>query len=120
MTRFIGISSQFTNESIHERILLLLAALLLPHSEAALAQGIFKDPAHPGKCVVKPNLILNPGQNARYPDMDCAGIMCGENSHATISTCFTSAYPPNCKIGQPKYPNADYPDCCERHVTCTK
>ncbi|KAM8717290.1 hypothetical protein ACLKA7_004056 [Drosophila subpalustris] len=97
-------------------VLLLLAALLLPKSEAALARGIFKDPAHPGKCVVKPNLILSPGESARYPDMDCARIMCGQNSHATISTCGAQGAPPGYAMGEPKYPNADYPKCCERDV----
>jgi len=67
-------------------ILLLLAALLLPQSEAGLLHGVFKDPAHPGKCVIKPNLILNPGQEASYPDMECASVRCGQNSEATIST----------------------------------
>ncbi|XP_034475311.1 U-scoloptoxin(16)-Ssd1a-like [Drosophila innubila] len=101
-------------------ILLLLAALLLPHSEAALARGIFKDPAHPGKCVVKPNLILSSGQSARYPDMDCARIMCEQDSHATISTCGVEAAPPGCRMSQPKYPNADYPKCCKRNIVCGK
>ncbi|XP_034097433.1 U-scoloptoxin(16)-Ssd1a-like [Drosophila albomicans] len=99
-------------------LLVLLAALLLPHTEAAVMRGVFADPAHPGKCVVKPNLILNPGQVAQYPAITCARIICEDNSHAQIHTCGVEAAPPGCHLGEPKFPNADYPKCCQREIIC--
>ncbi|KAH8262958.1 hypothetical protein KR044_002534 [Drosophila immigrans] len=99
-------------------LLVVLAALLMPPTEAAVMRGVFADPAHPGKCVVKPNLILNPGQTAKYPAMECARIICGDNSHAQIHTCGVEAPPPGCRLGPPKFPNADYPKCCEHEILC--
>lgn len=59
---------------------------LLSHSEAALARGIFKDDKHPGKCVIKPDLILSVGESAPYPDMDCARVICQTGSEGEIQT----------------------------------
>ncbi|XP_034097434.1 uncharacterized protein LOC117563299 [Drosophila albomicans] len=98
-------------------LLVLLAMLLLPQTEAGMASGYFADPAHPGKCVIKPNLILNPGQIGKYPDMDCARIICGENSLGQIHTCGAVGAPPNCEV-EPMFPNADYPKCCEVKMNC--
>ncbi|EDW64914.2 uncharacterized protein [Drosophila virilis] len=106
----------FVNEIL--LLLVLLAAMLLPTTEAAVARGIFKDPAHPGKCYIKPNLILNPGERAKYPDMECARIICAEHSMAEIHTCGVEAPPPGCKMGATKFPDADYPKCCEREIIC--
>ncbi|KAH8262960.1 hypothetical protein KR044_002532 [Drosophila immigrans] len=98
-------------------LMALLAAMLLPQTEAGAASGVFKDPAHPGKCVLKPNVILNPGQIAKYPDMDCARIICGENSFAQIHTCGAVGVPPNC-VAETTHPKADYPKCCEVTFKC--
>ncbi|KAH8378081.1 hypothetical protein KR093_009071 [Drosophila rubida] len=98
-------------------LLLLFAALLLPHTEAGLMQGKFANPAHPGKCFVSPNLILSPGEKAKYPQMECARIICQDNSYAQIMTCGAVGGPPNCKLKQ-SFPNADYPKCCEVEFIC--
>ncbi|KAH8392150.1 hypothetical protein KR215_001897 [Drosophila sulfurigaster] len=99
-------------------LLVLLAVLLLPHTEAAAVRGVFADPAHPGKCVMTPNFILNPGQIAQYPAMTCARIICGDNSHAQIHTCGVDAAPAGCRLGEQKFPYADYPTCCPREIIC--
>ncbi|KAH8377019.1 hypothetical protein KR093_002768 [Drosophila rubida] len=99
-------------------LVVLLAALLLPHTEAAVARGIFANAAHPGKCFVSPQLILNPGQTANYPEMGCARIICEGNSQAQIHTCGVEAPPPGCRLGPPKFPNADYPKCCQHIIIC--
>ncbi|ALC38754.1 CG34215, partial [Drosophila busckii] len=99
-------------------LLASLALLLLSGAEAAVSQGFFKNDAHPGKCYVKPNLILSAGQSAPYPDMECASINCGSNSLASIHTCGVYGPPPGCKLGPPKHPKANYPDCCEPTFIC--
>ncbi|KRF98742.1 uncharacterized protein Dwil_GK27604 [Drosophila willistoni] len=95
---------------------LLLYAIFcfLGTSEAAVAFGVFKDPAHPGKCVVE-SLILSPGQSGRHPSM-CARVNCLENSVAQIHTCGAVGLPPGSTFGDFKNPNADYPTCCDRHI----
>ncbi|XP_022226594.2 uncharacterized protein LOC111076874 [Drosophila obscura] len=97
-------------------IFLLIAAVLLVaiETEAAVSRGIFKDPAHPGKCVVD-GLVLNDGQSARHPKM-CARVVCGKNSEGQIQTCGVVGLLPGQKFGKYKAPNADYPDCCDREI----
>ncbi|XP_052854087.1 uncharacterized protein LOC128263239 [Drosophila gunungcola] len=95
-------------------VCLVVAVLLVSESEAAVARGIFKDPAHPGKCVLK-GLILEAGQSARNPK-SCERILCGENSTVEIHTCGAYGLPPGKKFGKYKTPNADYPTCCEREI----
>ncbi|BFF95456.1 uncharacterized protein DMAD_12856 [Drosophila madeirensis] len=97
-------------------IFLLLAAVLLlgTQSEAAVSRGIFKDPAHPGKCVVD-GLVLNDGESKRHPKM-CARVVCGKNSEGQIQTCGVVGLPPGKKFGKYTAPNADYPDCCDREI----
>lgn len=115
---------------------LLLAALLLAPTEAAVARGIFKDAKHPGKCYVSENVILSPGEYAKYPKMDCARIICASGSMAEIHTyvkslrlasknsklidifysCGVEAPPPGFKFGKARNPNADYPDCCQHEL----
>lgn len=67
-------------------IFLVSLMMLLGYSEAAVEFGFFKDAKHPGKCVIKPNLILSPGEEAPYPDYDCARVICGTDSMAQIHT----------------------------------
>ncbi|KPU74423.1 uncharacterized protein Dana_GF26392 [Drosophila ananassae] len=66
-------------------ISLVFAVFLLADSEAAVYSGIFKDPAHPGKCVVE-GLVLNSGQTARHPKK-CERVHCGENGNVEFHTC---------------------------------
>ncbi|XP_030382902.1 uncharacterized protein LOC115630471 [Scaptodrosophila lebanonensis] len=98
--------------------LLLILVVFWGVSEAAILRGVFKDPAHPGKCVITPSLILSEGQAAKHPTMDCARAICGKDGHAQIHTCGTQGVMPGCELGARKYPSADYPQCCERHVIC--
>lgn len=67
-------------------IFLVILMLFVSYGEAALAHGRFKDDKHPGKCVIKPDLILSPGEKAPYPDQACARITCGTESMGTIET----------------------------------
>ncbi|EDW39622.1 GL15427 [Drosophila persimilis] len=97
-------------------IVLVIAALMLvgTQTEAAVSRGIFKDPAHPGKCVVD-GLVLNDGQSARHPNM-CARVVCGKNSEGQIQTCGVVGLQPKQKFGKYTAPNADYPECCNREI----
>ncbi|KAL7741249.1 hypothetical protein ACLKA6_015135 [Drosophila palustris] len=98
--------------------LLLLMAPFLSHTEAAVTSGIYKDPAHPGKCVLNSNLILSPGEMTKHPDLQCARIVCRDNSYAEIQNCGLELPLRYCKLGEPKFPNADYPICCPRKHIC--
>lgn len=113
-------------------LLAAIAVLLVSGYEAAVVRGVFKDPAHPGKCVLE-GLVLEKGQSARHPQR-CERIICGENSAAEIQSyvCFLQLYilyyirtyfrcgayglPPGKKFGKYTNPNADYPDCCNREI----
>ncbi|XP_034475308.1 uncharacterized protein LOC117782322 [Drosophila innubila] len=106
------------NLLVNGLILLLLLAIILPYTEAEGVSGIYSDPAHPGKCVINPNLILNVGETAEHPDMQCARIVCGEKSFAKIQKCELELPLRYCKLGEPKFPNADYPICCPRKHIC--
>nr|ACK44335.1 CG34215-like protein [Drosophila silvestris] len=100
-------------------LMLLLAAFSVPQTEAAVSRGVFKNDAHPGKCYVNANLIMNLGDTAKYPDMDCARIICENDSMAEIHTCGVVSIT-GCTLGAVKFPDADYPKCCEREVICAK
>lgn len=67
-------------------IFLVILMMFVSYGEAAVARGIFKDDKHPGKCVIKPNVILSPGETAPYPDMGCARVICEQESMAQIHT----------------------------------
>ncbi|XP_016974154.1 uncharacterized protein LOC108040949 [Drosophila rhopaloa] len=95
-------------------IFLVVAVLLISESETAVSRGIFKDPAHPGKCVLH-GLILDAGKSARNPKK-CEQIMCEANSSAQIHSCGVYALFPGQKFGKYIAPNGDYPACCEREV----
>ncbi|XP_051858814.1 uncharacterized protein LOC117563300 [Drosophila albomicans] len=104
---------------ISEILLVVMAALLLPHTETAESIKFAADPAYPGKCVVTPNLILNPGQVAQFPGLTCTRVIChGPNNFATIQTCGALGAPTGCFLGELKFPNADYPECCYREIIC--
>ncbi|XP_017853834.1 uncharacterized protein LOC108607498 [Drosophila busckii] len=98
-------------------LLITLATLLLPATEAALVHGSYKNEAHPGKCYIDAKTILSPGQTATMPGQ-CEEIQCHENSEATITSCGVYGPPPGCKLGPPKQPKAKYPDCCEPTFVC--
>ncbi|EDW12966.1 uncharacterized protein LOC6577569 isoform X2 [Drosophila mojavensis] len=101
--------------------LLLTAALFLtPPTEAAVLRGLFANEKYPGKCYVSENLILSSGEQAKYPEMDCARIICGSESWAEIHTCGVEVPPPGFQFGNVKNPNADYPKCCERELIKAK
>ncbi|XP_039493823.1 uncharacterized protein LOC120453263 [Drosophila santomea] len=91
-----------------------IAVLLVSGYEAAVSRGVFKDPAHPGKCVLE-GLVLEKGQIARHPQR-CEQIICEENSAVQIQSCGAYGLPPGKKFGKYTAPNADYPACCEREI----
>ncbi|XP_017026155.1 uncharacterized protein [Drosophila kikkawai] len=93
---------------------LMVAVLLASATEAAVSRGNFKDPAHPGKCVVD-GLVLNAGQQARHPKR-CERILCWNNGDVEFHSCGAVGLPPNKKFGDYKTPNADYPACCDRYI----
>ncbi|XP_017079200.1 uncharacterized protein LOC108113184 [Drosophila eugracilis] len=95
-------------------VCLVIVVLLISGSESAVSRGIFKDPAHPGKCVVA-GLVLVKGQIARHPQR-CERIICGDNSQAEFHSCGAYGIPPGKKFGKYTAPNADYPACCDREI----
>ncbi|XP_011212782.2 uncharacterized protein LOC105232700 [Bactrocera dorsalis] len=115
------------------RSALVICFCLLSLSQAAVySERYFKDPAHPGKCVVK-DKVVSPGQSIKHPVMACAQFTC-DNAQglATIETCDpVSALPsplsmikydprdkPTCSWGDFINTNAPYPECCKRHFSC--
>ncbi|XP_017003904.2 uncharacterized protein [Drosophila takahashii] len=92
----------------------VIAVFLVSETESAVSRGVFKDPAHPGKCVVD-GLVLEKGQTARHPKM-CARIVCQDKSEAQIQSCGAVGLPPGKKFGKYTTPNADYPACCHREI----
>ncbi|KAH8282679.1 hypothetical protein KR054_009087, partial [Drosophila jambulina] len=95
-------------------ICLMFAVLLASSTEAAVSRGNFRDPKHPGKCVVD-GLVLRAGREARHPKR-CERILCGGNGDVEFHSCGVVGLPPNRKFGDYKTPNADYPACCERYI----
>lgn len=70
------------NLFLNGTFILFLTALLLPYTQGEGMSRLFSDPAHPGKCVITPNLILSPGEVRQHPDLQCAGIVCNDHSFA--------------------------------------
>ncbi|XP_016941098.3 uncharacterized protein [Drosophila suzukii] len=95
-------------------IFVVIAVLLVSKSQAAISRGVFKDPAHPGKCVID-GLVLEKGKSARNPKW-CEQIFCEDNSMAQIHSCGAYGLPPGKKFGKYIAPNADYPACCDREI----
>lgn len=60
--------------------------MLLSYSEAADSIGLYYNERYPGKCYILPDLILEPGEIAPYPDRDCAIVICKSNSLAKRQT----------------------------------
>ncbi|XP_013116913.1 uncharacterized protein LOC106094256 [Stomoxys calcitrans] len=86
-------------------------------SFASIRSGNFTHPDHPGKCVYG-NLILSPGE-AGYPDDKCVRVLCfKENGYGKVHGCGAMAVEPPCVFGDYVNRNAQYPDCCEKHVIC--
>ncbi|XP_032591891.1 uncharacterized protein LOC6562314 isoform X3 [Drosophila grimshawi] len=98
-------------------LMLLLAVFNVPQTEANVSIRGYWNEAHLDKCYVNANLIMNRGDTAKYPDLDCARIICQYNSMAEIHTCGVVSIE-GCTFGAVKFPDADYPDCCEREVIC--
>ncbi|XP_055841615.1 uncharacterized protein LOC129908830 [Episyrphus balteatus] len=86
-------------------------------SLAAVASGQFKDPKHPGKCTIKENLILSPGEEIKNPDADCGRIICGGDGYAEFQTCGVVSIV-GCKLGDYIDKSLPYPDCCKRKTIC--
>ncbi|XP_017003903.2 uncharacterized protein [Drosophila takahashii] len=92
----------------------VIAVFLVSETESAVSTGVFKDPAHPGKCVVD-GFVLEEGQTARHPKR-CERIVCQANSEAQLQSCGVYGLPPGKKFGKFTAPNADYPACCDREI----
>ncbi|XP_032591889.1 uncharacterized protein LOC6562314 isoform X1 [Drosophila grimshawi] len=99
-------------------LMLLLAVFNVPQTEANVSIRGYWNEAHLDKCYVNANLIMNRGDTAKYPDLDCARIICQYNSMAEIHTCNDIFVPPGCKYVARNSPDTDFPKCCERDVIC--
>ncbi|XP_062143004.1 uncharacterized protein LOC133850811 [Drosophila sulfurigaster albostrigata] len=94
-----------------------LLAIVLNISEVYGGLGIMAhiDEAHPGKCVLDENTILDIGQ---FITRDCQLFHCEREGVIYIRTCQNMNTREPCTIGELKYPDADYPKCCTRIVHC--
>ncbi|KAI8127334.1 uncharacterized protein LOC111687592 [Lucilia cuprina] len=89
-----------------------IICVLVVANRAAMARGIFKDPEHPGKCVVE-GLILSPGETAKYPH-GCAIMTCYDDGLVIFYGCGSMQPPPGYVMGGLSNPSAPYPKCCRR------
>ncbi|XP_034097432.1 uncharacterized protein LOC117563297 [Drosophila albomicans] len=96
-------------------ICVLAIVLSTTEVHGAVSIGVYKDDAHPGKCVVDADTILDEGQ---VVTRKCTRISCGEGSFVEFATCGVVAVAEPCKLGEFKYPDADYPKCCTRVQHC--
>uniref|UniRef100_A0A1B0BA91 Single domain-containing protein n=1 Tax=Glossina palpalis gambiensis TaxID=67801 RepID=A0A1B0BA91_9MUSC len=46
-----------------------------------ITRGVYRDPEHPGKCVINENLILSAGEEVSNPYVPCGIISCCNNGH---------------------------------------
>ncbi|XP_034475309.1 uncharacterized protein LOC117782323 [Drosophila innubila] len=84
-----------------------------------MTKGNFSNPAYPGKCVYNADTILNEGQ-AITLKLKCEKIFCGPGGWLTLLGCGAkSVSGGGCYIGERKYPDAEYPECCINVVHCT-
>ncbi|XP_023298476.2 uncharacterized protein LOC111680989 [Lucilia cuprina] len=88
----------------------LICGLIIAN-KAAVMQGNYADPKHPGKCVYH-DMILSPGE---HPYSKCGRMLCGETGWIVFHTCGAILPPDGHKLGKPIYPDAKYPKCCEKH-----
>ncbi|XP_065370541.1 uncharacterized protein LOC135962504 [Calliphora vicina] len=93
-------------------LFITLICVLVVANRAAVGRGIYKDPAHPGKCVVDGS-ILSPGEEATHKS-HCYRMICGNDGMVTFHTCGVAAPPPGFKLGDPIMPTEPYPNCCRK------
>ncbi|KAL7741250.1 hypothetical protein ACLKA6_015136 [Drosophila palustris] len=95
-----------------------LLALVLSTSKVygAVSIGIYKSDAHPGKCVLDANTILNEGQTITRTN--CERVSCGSGGMVEFASCGVKGIGPPCTLGELKYPKADYPKCCINVLHC--
>ncbi|XP_065371807.1 uncharacterized protein LOC135963761 isoform X3 [Calliphora vicina] len=100
------------------KFLLLLAFILsvCSLSCALVTLKLFKDPAHPGKCVYD-NYVLSVGEKAKLHN-DCALIVCGRESFGVIQTCDPMDPPPGCKFTEYINIHAPFGECCAKKLVC--
>ncbi|XP_023170461.1 uncharacterized protein LOC111599130 [Drosophila hydei] len=92
-----------------------LLAVLTAEVYGAVYHGNYKSDAHPGKCVIDDKTILSEGQTV---NVNCESISCGSGGDVTFAGCGAKGVPEPCKLGDRKYPKADYPKCCINVVHC--
>ncbi|KAH8378119.1 hypothetical protein KR093_009408, partial [Drosophila rubida] len=71
--------------------------------------------AHPGKCVLDADTILDENQTITRK---CTRISCGSGGVVNFATCGAVGVAEPCTLGDFKYPDADYPKCCTRVQHC--
>ncbi|XP_075144659.1 uncharacterized protein LOC142219661 [Haematobia irritans] len=99
-------------------LVIALFVTLIGATFAVESRGIFKDDAHPGKCVYK-DMVLSPGEEGKVKG-ECERIICNkDNGFATLQGCGAESAPPNCKFGDYINVDAPYGDCCKRHIICS-
>lgn len=133
------------NLLVNGLLMVVSMMILLSFCEASASTGRFKNALHPGKCVLKPDLIRSMGEMTKFKFYGCARIICGKKSIAHIHTyvtytdiyidwlmiqiyqylfafsmfsCGVQSAARGCKLGKPIYPQAEYPICCIRQSIC--
>ncbi|XP_013116912.1 uncharacterized protein LOC106094255 [Stomoxys calcitrans] len=84
---------------------------------ASLLHGVFKDDAHPGKCVYK-GLVLAPGEEGKVKG-ECLRVTCENADGLTeLAGCPVQGVEPPCKLGDYVNLDAPYGECCKRQILC--
>ena len=95
-------------------LLLGLVAVTL----ASVSVGNFSDPKHPGKCVLKSDLVLSPGKH-KNPSVDCGALLCSSDGTVQFQSCgVKSVAVPGCTLGGYADVSLNYPECCQQKLVC--
>ncbi|XP_055845541.1 uncharacterized protein LOC129911696 isoform X3 [Episyrphus balteatus] len=100
-------------------IISMLLAVCFASADARIRAGLFRHPQHPGKCHLGEGLIMETGEVSKKHDGECKMVTCYENGHASIMHCVKQKMREGCTEGHVLYPEAAFPDCCKREISCS-
>ncbi|KAL7737639.1 hypothetical protein ACLKA6_007747 [Drosophila palustris] len=93
-------------------VLLLLVTLAAGHLDFMQVFGN-------QKCILSPDYLRNDEETTQVPSTLCKAV-CLKNLEWTTYDCFEQNVSAGCTLGERKYPNDNFPKCCERYEICTK
>ncbi|XP_055912474.1 uncharacterized protein LOC129946352 [Eupeodes corollae] len=99
-------------------ISILLVVCMAISADARISAGLFRHPEHPGKCHLGEGVIMESGEVVKKHKGECKMVTCYENGHASIMHCVNQKMREGCTEGKVLYPEASFPECCKREITC--